>query len=247
MIRTIRPRMLFFVSPMDTSFTYHVLDRLRETKLGNFTDAIRVELRGPGLRGFAKVPANGTRGGILLLWDDSKFVVDSASSGDYSITARMVTRQGLEQPWCLTMDKLAELVEDHFEGIMETPTSTTAMYNWERLGLSRHNLQELDAPFMIAEIKEAIWDLPPEKAPGSDGFSSYFYRSCWDIIKTNLLLAFQRLFDLNARTLHRCNDSIVVLIPKETNSGSIEDFRPIILKHSLIKIFMKLLARRLTP
>lgn len=55
---------------------------------------------------------------------------------------------------------------------------------------------------MIMEIKEAIWDMPMDKAPGPDGFSGSFFCCSWDIIEDDLLLAFQRLFDLNARSLH---------------------------------------------
>ena len=36
---------------------------------------------------------------------------------------------------------------------------------------------------MESEIKEAIWALQPDKAPGSDGFTINFYRATWEIIK----------------------------------------------------------------
>ncbi|KAE8820325.1 hypothetical protein D1007_01753 [Hordeum vulgare] len=75
---------------------------LQERKLSSFTEAHRAELGGPGLRGSIVLRVNGTRGGILLLWDESMFVVDLVSSGVFSNTTRMVPCQGLEQPWYLT-------------------------------------------------------------------------------------------------------------------------------------------------
>lgn len=82
--------------------------------------------------------------------------------------------------------QIVELVQEHFEGIMGCAAKTTAKINRERLGLTRHNLQDLEAPFSIAEIKEAIWDLPMDKAPGPDSFSCCFYRSCWEIIRDDI-------------------------------------------------------------
>jgi hypothetical protein len=44
--------------------------------------------------------------------------------------------------------------------------------------------------FSEAEIKNAIIELPAEKAPSPDGFTGVFYRSCWDIIRTEIMAAF---------------------------------------------------------
>ena len=52
---------------------------------------------------------------------------------------------------------------------------------------------------------------------------------------------------MDRRGLARVNKAIIVLIPKKQGVETLQDFRPISLIHSLLKIFTKLLARRLAP
>ncbi|XP_026416977.1 uncharacterized protein LOC113312440 [Papaver somniferum] len=49
----------------------------------------------------------------------------------------------------------------------------------------------LDAIPSAEEIKAIVFDMDPESAPGPDGFSGIFYRSCWEIIQDDLLAAIQ--------------------------------------------------------
>ena len=46
--------------------------------------------------------------------------------------------------------------------------------------------RELSKPIMEFEIKNAIWSLQEDKAPGPDGFTINFYRAAWEIIKEDL-------------------------------------------------------------
>ena len=46
--------------------------------------------------------------------------------------------------------------------------------------------QLLNSPVSIREIKKALFNMDPDKAPGPDGFIARFYISCWDIIKSDL-------------------------------------------------------------
>ncbi|XP_042486602.1 uncharacterized protein LOC122066841 [Macadamia integrifolia] len=45
-----------------------------------------------------------------------------------------------------------------------------------------------------SEIKHAVWDLDPDSAPGPDGFPGAFYKSCWDIISSDLCNAIRWFF-----------------------------------------------------
>ena len=46
--------------------------------------------------------------------------------------------------------------------------------------------RELEKPIMEYEIRNAIWSLHVDKAPGPDGFTIIFYKATWDIIKEDL-------------------------------------------------------------
>lgn len=45
------------------------------------------------------------------------------------------------------------------------------------------DLDQLTIPFTKEEIDNVIREMPPDRAPGPDGFTSIFLKSCWHIIK----------------------------------------------------------------
>jgi hypothetical protein len=47
-----------------------------------------------------------------------------------------------------------------------------------RVFTSSHPLEDLGLPFTEDKIKEALDDMTADKAPGPDGFTIAFFRSC---------------------------------------------------------------------
>jgi mannosylglycoprotein endo-beta-mannosidase len=91
----------------------------------------------------------------------------------------------------------------------------------------------------------AVFESPSEKAPGLDRFIGLFYKTCWEVIKDDLVRALNQLFSLRANTWNLLNSANVALIPKKTDPTAIGDYRPISLMHSVAKIIGKVLANRL--
>jgi hypothetical protein len=60
---------------------------LQETKLHSIDAALDAFLGAYKLSSFAFKPANGTRGGIMLLWNDLKLSMSNISVGRFSLTA----------------------------------------------------------------------------------------------------------------------------------------------------------------
>nr|GFD08641.1 RNA-directed DNA polymerase, eukaryota, reverse transcriptase zinc-binding domain protein [Tanacetum cinerariifolium] len=63
----------------------------------------------------------------------------------------------------------------------------------------RNKLTPDEAEFMVRdvsneEIKQAIFLIDDNKAPGPDGFSAYFYKKAWDIIGNDICSAVQEFF-----------------------------------------------------
>ncbi|WVZ65991.1 LOW QUALITY PROTEIN: hypothetical protein U9M48_015270 [Paspalum notatum var. saurae] len=138
-------------------------------------------------------------------------------------------------------------VHDHFSAMLGTPGSRELDLNWGALNTPHFDLTHLEAPFTEEEILEAIRNLPPDKAPGPDGFTGAFYRSCWPVIKADLMAIMNSLHGqrfLNFDLLNRAN---IVLLPKHDGAESLSNCRPISLIHSVAKLFTKLLAMRLAP
>ncbi|PNT63215.1 hypothetical protein BRADI_4g12957v3 [Brachypodium distachyon] len=98
--------------------------------------------------------------------------------------------------------RLLSSAHRHFANILGVPSGSSSRFLWDSLQLPSADLSALDAPFSLQEIKEAIWDMPVDKAPGPDDFPGSFYRSCWEVIKLDLLMAFDHIFSLRGRSLH---------------------------------------------
>ena len=103
---------------------------------------------------------------------------------------------------------------DHYKTLLGTKVSRARSLNWDVLQLPEIE-EGLDDPFTEEEIKKAISCLPSDKAPGPDGFTGAFYKSCWHIIKAEVLDAFNCLYSLNTGPLERMNSAVITLIPKK--------------------------------
>lgn len=106
--------------------------------------------------------------------------------------------------------------------------------------------QALIAPPSTIEIKEALFSIHPDKAPGPDGFSASFYQSFWDIIGEDIASDIKSFF-LSGSLDRRQNETHVRLIPKISGPKKVSDYRPIALCNTHYKIIAKLLTRRLQP
>ena len=71
---------------------------------------------------------------------------------------------------------MADVVYDHYNGLLGTPFQRPGTVNFDSLGLAQHDLSMLDVYFSEFEIWATIKELPSVKAPGSDGFTELFYK-----------------------------------------------------------------------
>lgn len=133
----------------------------------------------------------------------------------------------------------------HFVEMVGSRQNRTLTFDWDKLDLPRIEANDLDAPFTEPEIKKAIDELPAEKAPGPDGFTGSFYKTCWTVIKHDVVSAFNSVYMLNTGPLEKMNGAHVVLIPKKEVAEIVKDFWPISLVHSFAKLLSKVLQRRL--
>ena len=112
------------------------------------------------------------------------------------------------------------------------------------VGIDTFLSERLERPFIVEEIKEAVFDCDGGKAPGPDGYSMMVFQAHWDIVKGDLLKVFKE-FHTSGIINGISNETYICLIPKKMNSCQIRDFKPISLVTSLYKIIAKVLAKRL--
>eukprot|EP00253_Pinus_taeda_P008362 PITA_08362 len=71
-------------------------------------------------------------------------------------------------------------------------------------------------PITEKEIINVIWVMEADKAPGPDGFTIHFFKTCWHIIKADLQKMI-RGFMTKAKIGGEANSTYLALIPKDTN------------------------------
>lgn len=82
------------------------------------------------------------------------------------------------------------------------------------------------------EIRNAVFSMNANEAPGPDDFSGLFFQKYWEIVGPDVCNA-------------NFNSNLVVLVPKTPEADSIAQFRPIALANYKFKIITKVLADRL--
>ncbi|VFQ62668.1 unnamed protein product [Cuscuta campestris] len=94
------------------------------------------------------------------------------------------------------------------------------------------------------EIKNTVWSLSPDSAPGPDGYNGHFFKFCWEIIHKDVISATREFF-LGVPVPISYGSTFISLIPKTNDPKNFCDYRPISLSTFMSKINTKILATRL--
>ncbi|KAK1606371.1 hypothetical protein QYE76_030044 [Lolium multiflorum] len=104
--------------------------------------------------------------------------------------------------------------------------------------------EQLDRPFSNEEVKAALFEMYPTKAPGPDGFLAHFFQRNWEVCGEEVTRAVLRV--LRGQDIPECiNKTFIVLIPKVASPKELGQFRPISLCNVIYKIASKVVANRL--
>jgi hypothetical protein len=144
-------------------------------------------------------------------------------------------------------EKKMEAVSEYFDCVLGTADVRDYTFDLSAFHSSHLDLCHLEEPFSLEEAWATIKDMPLDKAPGPDGFTGRFYRSCWDIIKEDVLSALNAIHRGHVFKFRLLNTAFITLLPKKVDALLVKDYRPISLIHSFAKLVTKLLANRLAP
>ncbi|XP_026433629.1 uncharacterized protein LOC113331059 [Papaver somniferum] len=119
-------------------------------------------------------------------------------------------------------DHVVQFYEEEFNG--HESKYDASLFDYEHVGISEEESFSMDRIPTPDEIKQAVFDLVADSAPGPDGFSGCFYRHCWDIIQDDLIKSIIFYWNIDHST-NRVNSSLIILLPKilTTRLGSVLD------------------------
>jgi mannosylglycoprotein endo-beta-mannosidase len=107
----------------------------------------------------------------------------------------------------------------HFNDIFGTYKPCVSSINFSSLPFPEVQLESLSAPILADEVRAAVLEMHPEKAPGPDGFTGLFYRVAWDIIVSDLMKAIRLLENGGQQGLNLLNGALLVLLPKTSEAA----------------------------
>lgn len=96
----------------------------------------------------------------------------------------------------------------------------------------------------MEEVKRAVFETNPQKCPGPDGMSAFFYQHFWESVGCDITEMVRRFFR-DGVLEDGINNTNICLIPKKLNANKLVNFRPISLCNVAFKIITKILAKRL--
>ncbi|XP_021766230.1 uncharacterized protein LOC110730713 [Chenopodium quinoa] len=110
--------------------------------------------------------------------------------------------------------------------------------------LSSYAQQFFIQPVSHSEIDSALKSIDNSKAPGIDGFNSFFFKKVWHVSKDDIYASVLDFFE-NGVLQRQWNCTSITLVPKVPNASHVKDFRPIACCTVVYKLISKIITARL--
>ena len=89
------------------------------------------------------------------------------------------------------------------------------------------------------------WEFTNNKAPGTDGFTSEFYKFFWPELCTEMIASFNYAFHSGTLSISQKRGIISLILKEDKDTSLLENLRPISLLNVDYKILTKVIAKRL--
>ena len=145
-------------------------------------------------------------------------------------------------------EQLKSYITDYYKGLFG-PSEDNTISLQENLTddipqVSSAENDTLISPFSEQEIREAVFQMEHNKAPGPDGFLTEFYQVFWEVIKKDLLALFSDFCE-EKLPFFCLNFGVTSIIPKTNDAKKIQQYRPICVLNVSFKIFTKVGTNRI--
>lgn len=141
-------------------------------------------------------------------------------------------------------ENLMSYITDYYKDLFGPPNETNMVLNLGDVEqISSDDKSTLSEPFSLDEIKEVIFSMGHNKAPGPDGMPTEFYQTSWRLLSG----ISKPCHDFHSGNLpvERLNYGTITLLPKSADADKLQKYRPICLLNVCYKISTKLLTGRM--
>ncbi|KAH9685475.1 reverse transcriptase domain-containing protein [Citrus sinensis] len=132
--------------------------------------------------------------------------------------------------WSIEAEEIKRMFCEHFAELFTTTNPSrqqreSALKDMPKKVIAKMN-EELGKPFTEEEIKEALFQMCPTKAPGPDGLPAAFFQKHWEVVKEGVTATCLHILNEKG-TLAPLNHTYIALIPKIKKPRDVTEFRPI--------------------
>ncbi|GJV17758.1 RNA-directed DNA polymerase, eukaryota, reverse transcriptase zinc-binding domain protein [Tanacetum coccineum] len=144
---------------------------------------------------------------------------------------------------------MEEQFVNHFQRFLSARKDVNNQKDFEGVfGTKLNNAEAIDMVKEITdlEIKNAMFDIRDNKAPGPDGYASTFYKKTWKFVGKDVCMAIKEFFN-TGKLLGEMNATLISLVPKVSTQNKVSDYRPIASCNVVYKCISKILTDRIKP
>ena len=143
-------------------------------------------------------------------------------------------------------NRVGQVVVNYFRSLFtsSTPSMINEALRHFQGRVTREMNEGLQMEYQVEEIRLALSQMHPIKAPGPDGMCPMSFQSYWHIVGPSISYMVLRILRGGSIPSH-LNRTFITLIPKKNKSECMMDFRAISLCNVVYKLISKVLANRL--
>ncbi|KAL5784031.1 hypothetical protein ACOSQ2_006423 [Xanthoceras sorbifolium] len=156
------------------------------------------------------------------------------------LDSRGVRRESEQGMSSVVLDYFSDL----FRSIRPSFSDLSAASSFLESKVNAQMAGRLGEAFTRAEVRSAVFEMGPNKAPGPDGFHALFFQKFWNVVGEDVSSVCLKVLN-GGCSIEEFNTTNVVLIPKVKNPERMTDFRPISLCSVIYKTVSKVMANRL--
>ncbi|KAH7847914.1 hypothetical protein Vadar_031561 [Vaccinium darrowii] len=142
--------------------------------------------------------------------------------------------QNSDGSWCDDPEDIAKEFVQYFHQLFQSEGTNhiPEVVDTIKARVTEQMNQSLTRMVTYSEIRQALFDIDPTKAPGTDGMTAGFYQKYWEVVGADVVNAVQQFFQ-TGHLLKSLNHTQIVLIPKVKTPLQVAQYCPI----SLCNVF----------